>query len=114
MTKAERAARRLFREFREKKPGRGRWVKIDVPKAMTVIGRAVLIGYDTTHGRRAVPYTHEFAPGSRPLLVAGPKRGQIYLIGTGFKFTRRGIVDVDRSGRPVHWTPRYRVVRVRK
>lgn len=108
-----RNARRLHEEFREKPVGRKRRVKIDVPKAMMVMGRVEFIGYNTTHGTRAVPYTHEFQPGSKPYLVAGPGRGQLFLVGKNFRVTRRGIVDTDAAGRPKKEVTRYKVIRIR-
>lgn len=100
-----RAARELWREFREEKPGRSRLIPVRWPTAVTVIGVVELIAYVTTHGRKVHRYKHEFAPGSRPLLCAGKKRGQLFLIGNRFKVNAHGIVDVDREGRRVRHTP---------
>jgi hypothetical protein len=46
-------------------------------------------------------YKHKFARGSRPLLCAGPKAGQLYLIGGRFHVTDRGIVDLTPSGKEI-------------
>lgn len=78
-----------------------------------VMGVVQLIAYVTTHGRKVRPYEHEFAPGSQPLLCAGKKRGQLFLVGRGFKVTAHGIVDVTPDGRRRRHTPRYHVVRIR-
>src|SRR5215831_16077391 len=106
-------ARRLHEGFREKPVGATRRVKVFVPKAMMVMGRVQFIGYNTTHGVRAVPYIHTFQPGSKPWLVAGPGRGQLFLIGKNFKVTRRGIVDLDTAGRPKKEAQQYKAYRVR-
>jgi hypothetical protein len=79
-----------------------------------VMGTVRLIAYDTTHGGKFTPYQHEFAPGSEPLLCAGKKRGQLFLIGRNFRVTRRGIVDVDSQGRPKKYKPKLEVLRRRQ
>lgn len=109
--KETRAARELWEDFRETRPGRSRRIPIEWPKALMVMGTVRLIAYDTTHGGKFAPYEHEFAPGSRPLLCAGKKRGQLFLIGSNFRVTRRGIVDVDSAGRPKRYAPRLKVRR---
>lgn len=109
-----RAARQLWEQFREAPARSWKSLKIEWPKVLMVMGRVRLIAYDTTHGGRFTPYEHEFAPGSRPLLCAGKKRGQLFLIGHNFKVTGRGIVDVDSAGRPRQYTPRLKVVKRRK
>lgn len=105
------AAKRLWEDFRESKPTRARSVSIEWPKALMVMGTVRLIAYDTTHAGKPVPYEHEFAPGSRPLLCAGKKRGQLFLIGSNFKVTAHGIVDIDRDGRRKRYVPRLTVKR---
>ena len=114
MNNSTRRAQRLYEAFREAPAGRQRRVSIDVPKAMMVMGPVEFIGYNTTHANRTTPYIHEFAPGSKPLLVAGPKRGQLFLVGRNYVVTRRGIVDIDAAGREKRWVPRYKLVRVRR
>lgn len=79
-----------------------------------VMGTAELIAYTTTHGRKVTAYAHEFAPGSRPLLCAGKKRGQLFLIGDRFKVDAHGIVDIDHAGRRRQYAPRLEVVRRRR
>jgi hypothetical protein len=96
----QKAAGELWEEFRETPRGRSRRIPIQWPKVLMVMGTVRRIDYDTTHEGRFAPYKHTFAAGSRPLLCAGKKRGQLFLIGHNFKITRRGIVDVDREGRP--------------
>lgn len=96
-----RGAFRLAKEFREKTPTRVRRVSINVPKTLMVMGHVEFIGYRTTHGNELVLYKHDFAPGSRPQLAAGPKRNQLFLIGGRYRVTDRGIVDLDARAREI-------------
>lgn len=105
-----RAAKQLWREFREQPVGRNRRINIEWPKALMVMGSVQLIAYVTTHGGKVTPYEHEFAPGSLPLLCAGKKTGQLFLIGRGFKVDAHGIVDIDQDGRRKRYRPRLKVV----
>lgn len=117
MTRARRelaAAKALWREFREEPPRRSRRIPIQWPKVLMVMGTAELIGYTTTHGGRVHHYVHQFAPGSRPLLCAGKKKGQLYLIGDRFTVNAHGIVDLDRQGRRLRFEPTLEVVRKRR
>jgi hypothetical protein len=95
----KRAAAELWQEFREARPGRSKRIPIQWPKVLMVMGIVRRIDYDTTHGGKFAAYKHFFAAGSRPLLCAGKRPGQLFLIGHNFKVTRRGIVDLDREGR---------------
>lgn len=113
IAREKRAARQLWQEFREEPVGRSRRIRVQWPKVLMVMGVAEAIAYTTTHGRRVVPYLHEFAPGSQPLLCAGKRRGQLYLIGDGFKVNAHGIVDIDSAGRRRRRKPRYKLVRIR-
>jgi hypothetical protein len=116
LKREKQAAGELYREFREAPVTRSRRVAIEWPKALMVMGRVRLIAYDTTHGGKYAPYEHEFAPGSLPLLCAGRKSGQLFLLGLKgdeFRVTRRGIVDLDRDGRPRKYSPKLKVVRRR-
>lgn len=110
----KRAAAQLWKEFRESPVGRSQRIPIQWPKVLMVMGSVRLIAYDTTHNGKFAPYEHEFAPGSRPLLCAGKKRGQLFLIGQDFKVNGHGIVDVDRHGRPKKYTPKLEVRRRRQ
>lgn len=105
----EAAARRLYRAFREDEPGRARAARVRVPRAAAVMGPCEFIGYVTTHRGQVALYIHEFAPGSRPLLAAGARRGELFLVGGRFKVTGRGITDLDAFGREVHARRRYEV-----
>lgn len=92
----------LFVSFREKKPSKIKTVQVELPAAVMVVGHVDAIDYTTTHGRKVVPYRHEFARGSRPLLCASANGKQLLLLGGRFEFTERGIVDVDKRGRKIY------------
>lgn len=108
MNDAKRAAK-LYRGFREDEPRRTKAVRVTLPRAVAVMGRAEFIGYMTSHRGKTALYIHEFAPGSRPMLCAGTGVGQLYLLGGRFKVTELGITDLDRRGRIVHAKRRYDV-----
>ena len=108
------AARQLWREFREEQPGGSQLVAIQWPKALMVMGTAVAIAYTTTHRGKKVPYMHQFARGCKPLLCAGKKPGQLYLIGDRFKVDGHGIVDIDARGMRVRDTPTLELVKRRR
>jgi hypothetical protein len=113
LRREKRAAEELWRDFREEPVGRSRRIPIQWPKVLMVMGYVDLIAYTTTHGRQVKHYDHEFAPGSRPLLCAGKKRGQLFLIGQGFRVNGHGIVDVTLEGHRRDHKRRLKVVRVR-
>ena len=71
------------------------------PRQVAVIGTVRKIEYDTVRDGEPVTGTHTFHAGSRPLLAAGTRPGELYLIGRRFKFTSRGIVDLGPDGRPI-------------
>lgn len=101
MSAALRKASKLYRAFRERPAARARKIEFVAPQALTVMGHVDAIEYSTTHGRRAQPYRHDFAPGSKPLLAADPRTGKLFLIGGRYRVTGRGIVDRDARGRDI-------------
>ena len=106
-----RRAAKLYRAFREEPVERIRKVRINLPRAVAVMGHCEFVGYLTTHRGKTHLYIHEFAPGSRPLLCAGPHRGQLYMLLGRFKVTGRGITDLSATGRVTHARRRYEVTR---
>jgi len=92
---------KLHSDFRELKPTRALKMNVRVPKALMAMGHVEAIAYRTKHGQKMVLYAHEFAAGSRPLLAAGPKRNELFLLGGRYHVTERGIVDLDAHGREI-------------
>ncbi len=78
-------------------------LNIDIPEALAVIGKVTAIEYDAIYDRKFTPARHAFAPSARPLLVVGTDRGQVFIIGTHFRFTDRGFIDFDTSGRAIEY-----------
>jgi hypothetical protein len=93
-----RRAAKLYEDFRESAPRIAREVHITLPRAVAIMGYCEFIGYSTTHRGASRLYKHDFAEGSRPLLCAGPRQNQLYLIGGRFHVTERGIVDLSPAG----------------
>ncbi len=100
MKKELRKAYKLYSEFREETPKRGRRIEFHLPKAVMVMGTVRAISYDTTRRGKTELYKHDFAPGSRPLLCASGD-GRLFLIEGRYHVTDRGIVDLDGSGREI-------------
>ena len=96
-----RDAFKLHREFREATPTHARVVKAPKTPSVLVLGTLESVKYRTTHKGAVHLYEHEFAPGSRPLLAAGPRRNQLYVIEGRYHVTERGIVDIDSKGREI-------------
>lgn len=101
LTGEQRRALELYRDFREEEPGKRKRVQLSIPTHLALMGPLEFIGYRTTHARKSVLYTHEFSPGSRPMLCAGGARGELFIVGDRFHVTERGIVDLDASGREI-------------
>ena len=91
-------ATKLYEEFREQKPDRGRVLQIDWPRSLMVMGYVHDIGYDTVRNGDAEKYRHHFSPGSRPYLCAD-KKGRIFIVEGRYHVTERGIVDVGPNGK---------------
>ena len=71
---------KLYKNFREATPKRGRTIEFEMPKVLMVMGNVRFIGYDTTRRGKTELYKHNFAPGSRPLLCADGKTGQLFIV----------------------------------
>lgn len=76
---------------------------IDIPADLAIVGRVSAIEYDALYDGKRVKARHTFSPGCRPLLGVGSQRGQVFLIGTGYRFTDRGFVDVNERGQSVEY-----------
>lgn len=101
-----------YRDFREEEPHRAQRFDPKLPKAVWRMGACEFIGYMTTHRGEPALYVHYFAPGSRPILYAGPRRNQLYLFGGRFVVTAHGITDLDARGNITEGPPRYRTERL--
>jgi hypothetical protein len=94
-------AYKLYHEFRESPPDRGRVVEFEMPKTLMVMGNVKAIEYDTTRGRKLELYRHDFAAGSRPLLCADAATGALFIIEGRYRVTKRGIVDLTPDGKEI-------------
>jgi hypothetical protein len=88
----------LYREFREETPRRGRQLTFEWPEVVMIMGNLRSVEYDTTRGGKTELYKHNFNAGSRPLLCADGRHGQLYIIEGRYHVTPRGIVDIDGRG----------------
>lgn len=78
-------------------------LNILIPKDLAIVGHVNALEYDCVRDGKTTKARHAFTPGVRPLLAVGPRRGEVFLLGTGFKFTDRGFVDFDLHGRAVDY-----------
>lgn len=78
-------------------------ILIPGPEGLAIIGHVNALEYDCVRDGKRVKARHVFAPGSRPVLAVGPRRGQVFLLGTAYKFTDRGIVDYNTQGTAVDY-----------
>lgn len=92
-------ATKLFREFREQPPKRGRVIEFDMPKVVMVMGTVTAIEYDTTRQGKVEKYRHAFNAGSKPVLCASGDKGQLFIVDGRYHVTPRGIVDLDANGK---------------
>jgi len=91
-------ALKLYEEFREAPPKRGRKIEFEMPEVVMIMGNLRSVSYDTTRGRKTELYKHDFAPGSRPLLCADGASGRLFIIEGRYHVTPRGIVDLSANG----------------
>jgi len=94
-------ALKLYKEFREATPKRGRQIEFEMPKVLMILGNVRFIGYDTTRRGKTELYKHDFAAGSRPLLCADGNTGQLFIVEGRYHVTPRGIVDIDSRGKEI-------------
>lgn len=92
-------AYKLYKQFREEVPKRARSIEFDAPKVVMIIGNVRAISYDTTRKGKTELYKHDFAAGSRPLLCADGRTGQLFIVEGRYHVTPRGIVDLDANGK---------------
>jgi hypothetical protein len=94
-------AAKLYKDFREAPPKRGRRVEFEIPDFVMIMGNLRFVGYDTTRDGKTELYKHTFAPGSRPLLCANSDKNQLFIIEGRYHVTERGIVDLDGKNREI-------------
>jgi hypothetical protein len=93
-------AAKLYKEFREESPRRGRTLEFEMPTSLMIMGNIRFIGYDTTRRGKTELYKHDFAPGSRPLLCSDGD-GRLFIVEGRYHVTARGIVDLDARGKEI-------------
>ena len=111
-------ARKLYRDFHDEPAGRSfrtgvkfgrRWItapgscNILIPEEMMIVGRLNAIEYDCRREGKTLKARHVFAPGSRPMLAAGERNGQLFLLGGRYRMTDRGVVDFNRHGQAIDY-----------
>ncbi len=97
MRKEFEKAIKLYKEFRESTPKRGKRIEFKMPKVVMVIGDLSAVEYDTTMGRKTQKFRHKFTAGSKPKLCASPD-GRLFIVEGRYHFTDRGIVDLNGAG----------------
>lgn len=112
------SARKLYRDFHDEPVGKEiptgirfgrRWItapgalNILIPEGLMTIGRLNAVEYDCRREGKTLKARHVFAPGSRPMLAAGTGMGQLFLLGTRYRMTDRGIVDFDSHGEAIDY-----------
>lgn len=112
------STRKLYRDFHGESPGKvlrtgirfgTDWItapgslNILIPSGLMTIGRLNALEYDCRREGKILQARHVFAPGSRPMLAAGTQKGQLFLLGTRYRMTDRGIVDFDSRGRAIDY-----------
>ena len=78
-------------------------LNILIPKDLAIVGHIRAIEYDCVRDGRTIEARHPFAPGTRPLLAVGSRRGEVFLLGTSYKFTDRGFVDFNLKGEAIDY-----------
>lgn len=99
-------ARRIIRtglRFGRKWLTRRGQLNILIPADLAIVGRVTAIEYDCVRDGKYVEARHAFAPGARPQFAVGPDRGELFLLGTTYQFTDRGIVDFNTRGQAVDY-----------
>lgn len=104
-----RRAANLYERFSGHEAEEAGRVKVPrLPPVGVAIGVVDFIGYTTVRDDVTEKYIHKFKPADKPLFVVSPDGKQIYLVGGGYDFTERGIVDhtdptSSRSKRRNRW-----------
>lgn len=83
----------LYADFTGHQPGHIDTIKMKTTDVAFKIGEVDGILYTTVRDGKKESYIHEFKKKSRPLLASSFDGNQLYILGGGYKFTNRGIVD---------------------
>lgn len=86
-------AAELYQDFTGHRPGHIDTIKLASKGVGFKIGQVDGIMYTTVRDGKTEKYIHEFRNKSRPLLASSFDGKQLYILGGGYKFTNRGIVD---------------------
>lgn len=78
-------------------------LNILIPSDLAIIGHLNALEYDCVRDGKLVKARHAFAPGSRPYLAVGDGRGEVFILGTAFRFTDRGFIDYTTQGDAVEY-----------
>jgi len=87
------AAIDLFKDFRGDDPEFIDTLKVHWPTVAFVVGYLDHVGYTTIRDGKTESYIHRFKKRSRPLLASSHDGKQLIILGGGYDFTERGIVD---------------------
>jgi hypothetical protein len=86
-------AQELFRDFTGHEPGYIDTYSIEPNDVAFKIGNVDGVMYTTVRDGKTEKYIHRFKAKSRPLLASSFDGSQLYILGGGYQFTDRGIVD---------------------
>lgn len=67
--------------------------KPDMPDVALIVGYLDAVMYETIRDGKVEKYIHKFKKKSRPLLASSYDGNQLLILGGGYNFTDRGIVD---------------------
>lgn len=86
-------AKERFKEFTGHEPEFVDEYKLTLPDVGFLIGSCDGVLYTTVRDGIQESYIHKFKKSSRPLLVSSFDGRSIHILGGGYEFTERGIVD---------------------
>jgi len=84
---------KLFSDFTGSKGKLVTVSKPDMPNVALVVGYLDAVMYETIRDGKPEKYIHKFKKKSRPLLASSYDGKQLLVLGGGYDFTDRGIVD---------------------
>jgi hypothetical protein len=78
-------------------------LNILIPADLAIIGHMNAFEYDCVRDGKLVKARHAFTPGCRPYLAVGDGRGEVFILGTAYRFTDRGFIDYNTQGEAVEY-----------